>query len=139
MGRGYSVGQTHIETERATADPAGNRASRRAAQRKATPDCSDPRDPDGCPWEDHDHADPREFRVVDGEWRRVVSPVRPAWSTAAREAAQRRQRADEDRLRALAGRCDGDAPGFLRCTADAGTGHEHRYLPADLPFGREGR
>ena len=33
------------------------------------PECSDPRQEDGCPWEDHEH-DPSEFHVVDGEWRR---------------------------------------------------------------------
>ncbi len=32
--------------------------------------CSDPREPDGCPHDPHDHSDPREWRVVDGRWYR---------------------------------------------------------------------
>ncbi len=35
-----------------------------------TAECSDPREPDGCPTEDHDHHNPFEFRVVDGKWYR---------------------------------------------------------------------
>lgn len=32
--------------------------------------CSDPREPDGCPHEDHQHFNPYEFRVVNGKWYR---------------------------------------------------------------------
>jgi hypothetical protein len=30
-------------------------------------ECSDPREPYGCPWEDHEHDE--DFHVVNGEWR----------------------------------------------------------------------
>ena len=49
-----------------------------APARSREPQCSDPRAEDGCPWDDHDH-DPKEFRVVDGEWR-----YRESWAERVR-------------------------------------------------------